>query len=646
MRKLPFLPVLIGVLAVAFATPAPAQTAKAEGPDLPPAEYKGLPEGTKVEFRTEKGLNRLTVTRNEGYEYVYKIDARWDKRFALFGRTGSNGYTPLGYGGNYSTGTYDVHFDEAVEAALASLWPLEVGNSAAIKFKETDDSGEYPNFVLWEVDYQVVRTELVELNGKTYSSYLIRERARGDSYYPLEYYPAIYTAMHWYNPDAGLILKSRTEDTRGPTEYNLVSVTFPEGTATHVLRPLPDASVPRVAAVPTVASPPSTISSPVSSELADEMSRLKQEAERLKRETEMARLKQELELARLKQEAEMTRFKQEAEMTRLKQEAERAKRQTELERVRRETELANLQREDEASSEATRSREREADERRLWASVKDSRDPADLNAYLARHPDGKHTTEAQARLKVLDKFASISDIRFGNYHALVIGNNDYENLPKLETAIDDAKAVAEVLERNYGFTVRLMLDVSAVDIVDAFDELRETLTYEDNLLIYYAGHGWLDEESGQGYWMPVDAKPNRRSRWVSNSTLKDTLRTLSAKHVIVVADSCFSGTLVRGASVGIRGADYWRKMAEKQTRVAITSGGLEPVADAESGGSHSPFAKAFIEALRGNDVVVDGTTLFNAIRRPVMLSVQQTPVYSDVRGAGHEGGDFLFVRRN
>jgi len=241
--------------------------------------------------------------------------------------------------------------------------------------------------------------------------------------------------------------------------------------------------------------------------------------------------------------------------------------------------------------------------------------------------------------------AGIAGIEFGNYHALVIGSNEYQYLPRLKTAVDDATAVAAVLEGEYGFRVKLMLNSGALDIVDAFDEMRETLGPDDNLLIYYAGHGWLDEETGQGYWLAVDAKPNRRSRWVSNSTLKDTLKALTAKHVMVVADSCFSGTLTRGASIGIRGADYLRKMAVKQARVAITSGGLEPVADAGSKSDHSPFAKAFIEALRGNKAVLDGTTLFNTLRRPVMVATDQTPAYSDVRNAGHDGGDFLFVKK-
>ena len=70
---------------------------------------------------------------------------------------------------------------------------------------------------------------------------------------------------------------------------------------------------------------------------------------------------------------------------------------------------------------------------------------------------------------------------------------------------------------------------------------------------------------------------------------------------MVVADGCYSGTLVRGSEMASRKrtGDYWKKMARKWARVAITSGGLEPLAD-KGGGKNSPFAKAFIDALRGN----------------------------------------------
>ncbi len=93
-----------------------------------------------------------------------------------------------------------------------------------------------------------------------------------------------------------------------------------------------------------------------------------------------------------------------------------------------------------------------------------------------------------------------------------------------------------------------------------------------------------------------------------------------------------------------RAGDYWKRMASKWARVAITSGGLEPVAD-KGGGKNSPFAKAFIDALKGNQAIMDGTELFQSLRRPVMVAARQTPEYSDVRDAGHDGGDFLFVRK-
>jgi hypothetical protein len=112
----------------------------------------------------------------------------------------------------------------------------------------------------------------------------------------------------------------------------------------------------------------------------------------------------------------------------------------------------------------------------------------------------------------------------------------------------------------------------------------------------------------------------------------------------VMADSCYSGTLTRGLSIKKRSPDYVREAVAKKTRVVITSGGLEPVAD-KSGGNHSPFASVFLDVLNSNNGVLDGTKLFNKMRRPVMLKADQTPAYADVRKAGHEGGDFLFVRR-
>jgi len=168
-------------------------------------------------------------------------------------------------------------------------------------------------------------------------------------------------------------------------------------------------------------------------------------------------------------------------------------------------------------------------------------------------------------------------------------------------------------------------------------------------LIYYAGHGWLNEKTNTGYWQPVDSRKGKRSRWLSNASITDTLKNSKAKHVMVVADSCYSGSLTRGfeeAPQGDPGNDssYYRKMALKKARVTLTSGGLEPVYDGT--GKHSPFARAFMGVLEDNEDIIDGNRLFNRIRKGVAVNADQTPEYANIRKAGHEGGDFLFVRTN
>ena len=255
---------------------------------------------------------------------------------------------------------------------------------------------------------------------------------------------------------------------------------------------------------------------------------------------------------------------------------------------------------------------------------------------------GKPSVAAKTRP---DPYAGI---HFGAYHALVIGNNNYRELPKLKTAANDAKSVAKLLTDDYGFETKLLLDATRADIFTELGRLRAKLTPNDNLLIYYAGHGILDELGQQGYWLPVDAQADIKANWVSNGDITTSLRAIRAKHVLVVADSCYSGTLVRAAPINIKTSvarKRWiDRMTRKRARTALVSGGLEPVADSGREG-HSVFANAFMAALRANPDVMDGQALYDAIKRPVVLNADQTPQYSDIRRAGHDGGDFIFVRK-
>jgi formylglycine-generating enzyme required for sulfatase activity/uncharacterized caspase-like protein len=235
------------------------------------------------------------------------------------------------------------------------------------------------------------------------------------------------------------------------------------------------------------------------------------------------------------------------------------------------------------------------------------------------------------------------------FHAVVIGCQNYRHLTTLKTPKADANAVADVLEKQYGFTVELLLDKSRDEIMLALSGLRKTMTSEDDsLLIYYAGHGYLDKTTDTGYWQPVDAEKDNPVKWIPSEDITRELKALQIKHILVVADSCYSGSLLRDSGTklpsGISQDEWLKRMFQRRSRTALTSGGEEPVADGGSSG-HSVFAWVFLEVLRGNREILDGDSLFDRIKRPVALNADQTPHYGDIKKAGQdvEQGAFLFV---
>lgn len=245
----------------------------------------------------------------------------------------------------------------------------------------------------------------------------------------------------------------------------------------------------------------------------------------------------------------------------------------------------------------------------------------------------------------------------GRNYALIIGNDDYKSLPKLKTAVADAKAVAGVLKTRYAFddkTVKLLINADRSTILRELARLRRTLGADDRLLVYYAGHGQIDQAANEGFWLPVDAVADGDDTWVSNSDLRRNLRAMAARHVLIVADSCFSGTLTRAAPDMRDGIDqakgtdrYFAGIDSKFSRKVITSGGFEPVADSGSG-QHSVFAHYFLRALNENALpYVTSFELFNSLARAVTNNSQQRPEYGIIAQAGDEGaGDFTFILKN
>ena len=242
---------------------------------------------------------------------------------------------------------------------------------------------------------------------------------------------------------------------------------------------------------------------------------------------------------------------------------------------------------------------------------------------------------------------------WGTYHALVIGINDYQKWPQLRTATKDAVVLSQVLVDRYGFAksnVILRTDKSATrrQIIKDLRFLATRMKDNDNLLVYYAGHGQIDDLTGDGYWVPVEGEAKDPSTWVANSMVKSMFSSerVKAKNVIIIADSCYSGAMLRGGpSLLDIDSDYRDKLAKaasKRSRQVISSGGVEPVADGGADG-HSLFAYYFLKALKENNrEVMDLENLFHTrVWKPVTEIGDQRPNVGRLKTPMDDDGQFV-----
>ena len=237
----------------------------------------------------------------------------------------------------------------------------------------------------------------------------------------------------------------------------------------------------------------------------------------------------------------------------------------------------------------------------------------------------------------------------------MIGNNAYINLPDLQTAINDAKKIADILTVHYGFQVTRLLDATRYDIYMALNEFRKKLTEKDNFLIYYAGHGELDKTNHRGYWLPVDATADSHINSIPNTTVTDILNIMSVKQALIIADTCYSGIMTRSVVSSWEASgmseekrfEWLKSLIKERSRTVLTSGGLKPVLDG-GGGNHSIFAKALINTLQDNREILEAGLLHRRVGEIVShsskrMGYQQIPRYAANLHAGHVAGDFLFV---
>jgi tetratricopeptide (TPR) repeat protein len=252
------------------------------------------------------------------------------------------------------------------------------------------------------------------------------------------------------------------------------------------------------------------------------------------------------------------------------------------------------------------------------------------------------------KVKVVNANADIVPIvqKEGKNYAVLIASQNYDDsaIPSLENPIPDAVKLKMILKNSYNFSeenVLTLFNPERADFRKKFLQLTEILQPEDNLIIFYAGHGiWVEKEK-KGYWLLTDAKRNDVNTWLPNREVLNMIANVPSRNTLLITDACFSGSVFKTRSIGADAPPGIREMSEKISRVAITSGNDTEVPDV------SVFMKYLVKALNENkEKYLTAQKMFiTQIIEAVMAESKTEPRYGTLELAGHVGGDFIFTKK-
>ena len=231
----------------------------------------------------------------------------------------------------------------------------------------------------------------------------------------------------------------------------------------------------------------------------------------------------------------------------------------------------------------------------------------------------------------------------GKNYILAIAIDNYHHFSPLNNAVKDVDTIINILCSLYQFDEenvhRLFNDEATEDGIDyKLLELVDILTENDNLIIFYSGHGYYRKNVREGYWVPVNGRRDKVSDYISNANLIRYLQNIHAHHIMMFVDSCFSGALVEQLRGDANSERY-------PSRRVFVSGRVEMISDGIPG-EHSPFAQGIIDFLKANmQIKASVTQLIDSVRNYVGRVSSQDPIEGRLRTSRDNRGEFFF-RRN
>ena len=271
----------------------------------------------------------------------------------------------------------------------------------------------------------------------------------------------------------------------------------------------------------------------------------------------------------------------------------------------------------------------------------------------------KAVRKAETQIERSDNVSSVNQKDVGREdilgidRAIVFATNVYDSFSELVNPVIDAGTVAEELQSNYFVKTELIINPTLKETIEKIREYAK-LDYgpNDNLLIFFAGHGIYDEVFKEGYVISRDSKSDdvAKTSYLSHSNLRTMINNVPCNHILLVMDVCFGGTFDPIIASKGRAADMYTEVTNEEfiqrkkkykTRLYLTSGGKEYVPDGRPG-HHSPFARKFLEALRnygGNDGILTVNEIIQYVEK-----VEPQPRFGEF-GDNEPGSDFILLTK-
>lgn len=228
-----------------------------------------------------------------------------------------------------------------------------------------------------------------------------------------------------------------------------------------------------------------------------------------------------------------------------------------------------------------------------------------------------------------------------------IGIDKYESRvwKDLQNAVLDCKELKDTLIKYYSFeeypNPLFNNFATKKEIYNSFNTLKSFIEPDDNLIIFYAGHGSMNPQTNRGFWIPYDGTSDT-STWIENSVIKDLIQDLTAKHIWLIADSCFSGTFLTNTR-NIREELTYDILDSKKSRWMLSSGSEEKVSDGIPT-KHSPFCKYLIDCLKNNtNEFTCVSEIITYVKSLTLNHSKQTPRGAFVDNVGHSEGEMVLI---